>query len=523
MAAQLFPDESPTRAALICSLLLIACPVILLILLRRLTTSPAAAARERLLSKLPSPPRRLPVIGHLHLVGPLPHISLRDLAAEHSRDGLMLLRLGAVPTLVVSSPRAVQAVLRTHDHVFASRAYSPVADILFYGSSDVAFAPYGEHWRQVKKIATTHLLTNKRVRAYRHAREQEVRLVMAKIRKAATAGMAVDLSSLLNSFANDIICHAVSGKFFRELVEANSSLIGGFNLEDYFPGLVKLDMIKRMVCAKAQKVNKRWNELLDKLIDDHQRRSVEQRGDEESDFIDVLLSVQEEYKLTRDHIKAQLAIMFEAGTDTSFIVLDYAMVKLMQNPHLMTKLQTKVRMAIPKGKEIVTEDDLNANDMAYLKAVIKETLRLHGPAPLLVPHLSMADCDIEGYKIPSGTRAIVNAWALARDPNYWDSAEEFMPERFMEGGNAFAMDYRGNDFLYLPFGTGRRICPGISFAISGIEVMLANLIYHFNWELPPESKDRGISMSESFGVTVHRTEKLLLVPILVSVAASMTV
>ncbi|CAL4957873.1 unnamed protein product [Urochloa decumbens] len=522
MAAQLFPDESPQRAALICTLLL-ACPVILLILLRRLTTSPAAAARERLLSKLPSPPRRLPVIGHLHLVGPLPHVSLRDLAAEHSRDGLMLLRLGAVPTLVVSSPRAAQAVLRTHDHVFASRAHSPVADILFYGSSDVAFAPYGEHWRQVKKIATTHLLTNKRVRAYRHAREQEVRLVMDKIRKAASAGTAVDLSSLLNSFANDIICHAVSGKFFREegrnrlfqeLVEANSSLIGGFNIEDYFPGLVKLDMIKRMVCAKAQKVNKRWNELLDKLIDDHQRTSVEQRGDEESDFIDVLLSVQEEYKLTRDHIKAQLAIMFEAGTDTSFIVLEYAMVKLMQNPHLMTKLQTKVRMAIPKGKEIVTEDDLNANDMAYLKAVIKETLRLHGPAPLLVPHLSMADCDIEGYKIPSGTRAIVNAWALARDPNYWDSAEEFMPERFMEGGNAFAMDYRGNDFLYLPFGTGRRICPGISFAISGIEVMLANLVYHFNWELPPESKDRGINMSESFGVTVHRTEKLVLVPVL---------
>ncbi|CAO2198774.1 unnamed protein product [Urochloa humidicola] len=521
--AQLLPDESLQRAALIYSLLL-ACPVILLILLRRLTTrSPATAERERLLSKLPSPPWRLPVIGHLHLVGRLPHISLRDLAAKHSRDGLMLLRLGAVPTLVVSSPRAAQAVLRTHDQVFASRPYSPVADILFYGPSDVGYAPYGEHWRQVKKIATTHLLTNKRVRAYRHAREGEVRLVMAKIRKAAAAGMSIDLSSLLSSFANDIICHAVSGKFsreegrnrlFKELTEANASLIGGFNFEDYFPDLVKLDMVKRMVCAKAQKVNKRWNELLDKLIDDHERRSAEQRGDEERDFIDVLLSVQEEYKLTRDHIKAQLAIIFEAGTDTSFIVLEYVMIKLMQNPHLMTKLQTKVRMTIPKGKEIVTEDDLNANDMAYLKAVIKETLRLHAPAPLLVPHLSMADCDIEGYKIPSGTRTIVNAWALARDPNYWDSAEKFIPERFMEGGNAFGMDYRGNDFLYLPFGTGRRICPGIRFSISAIEVMLANLMYHFNWELPRESKDRGISMSESFGVIVHRTEKLLLVPVL---------
>ncbi|PUZ49759.1 hypothetical protein GQ55_6G004300 [Panicum hallii var. hallii] len=512
----LLPQESAAVVSIV--LLIIVCPLLALLILRRPSTAATARrAREQLLSKLPSPPGRLPVIGHLHLVGSLPHVSLRDLAARHGRDGLMLLRLGAVPTLVVSSPRAAQAVLRTHDHVFASRAYSPVTDILFYGSTDVAFAPYGEHWRQVRKIATTHLLTTRKVRSYRRAREHEVRLVVAKIREA---GSAVDLSDLLNCFTNDVVCHAVSGKFFREegrnrlfreLVEANSSLIGGFNVEDYFPALVKLDVVKRMVCAKARKVNRMWDELLDKLIDDHASRPAPERDGEESDFIDVLLSVQQEYKLTRDHIKAQLAIMFEAGTDTSFIVLEYAMVELMQNPRLMTKLQAEVRSSIGKGKDMVTEDELN--NLAYLKAVIKETLRLHMPAPLLVPHLSMADCDIEGYTIPAGTRAIVNSWALARDPNHWEKAEEFMPERFMEGGSAAAMDYKGNDFLYLPFGTGRRICPGINFATSTIEVMLANLVYHFNWELPPESAEKGIDMTEAFGVTVHRTEKLLLVPV----------
>ncbi|KAJ1282826.1 hypothetical protein BS78_03G081400 [Paspalum vaginatum] len=511
----------PQAAALLLYPLLLACPVILLLLVRRYATPAAARAREQLLRRLPSPPRRLPIIGHLHLVGRLPHVSLRDLAAEHSRDGLMLLRLGAVPTLVVSSRRASQAVLRTHDHVFASRAHSPVADILFYGSTDVGFAPYGEHWRQVKKIATTHLLTNKKVRAYRHAREQEVGLVMAKIREAAAAGTPIDLSTLLNSFTNDIVCHAVSGKFFkekghnklfRELVEANSALLGGFNLEDYFPILVKLEVVKRMVCAKALKVKKRWDELLDKLIDDHEKMLASQHGDEESDFIDVLLSIQQEYKLTRDHIKAQLEIMFEAGTDSTFIVLEYAMIKLMQNTSVMTKLQTELRMTTPTGKEIVSEDCLSA--MAYLKAVIKETLRLHAPAPLLAPHLSMAECEIEGYTIPSGTRVIVNAWALARDPTYWESPEKFMPERFMEGGDGITIDYRGNDFHYLPFGSGRRICPGSDFAISAIEIMLANLVYNFNWELPPELKERGIDMTESFGVTVHRTNKLLLVPIL---------
>jgi hypothetical protein len=145
----------------------------------------------------------------------------------------------------------------------------------------------------------------------------QARLVIAKIRDAATEGTAVDMSELLNSFVNDIVCHAVSGKFFREegrnklfqeLVEANSSLLGGFNVVDYFPVLVKLDMIKRMVCAKAQKVNKMWDDLLNKLIDDHASKTLSESDGEESDFIDVLLSLQQEYKLTRDHIKAQLVV-----------------------------------------------------------------------------------------------------------------------------------------------------------------------------------------------------------------------
>ena len=206
-----------------------------------------------------------------------------------------------------------------------------------------------------------------------------------------------------------------------------------------------------------------------------------------------------------------MQIMFEAGTDTSFIVLEYAMTQLMRNPRIMNKLHDEVRNTIAKGKEMVTEDELDS--LAYLKAVIKETLRLHMPAPLLVPHFSMADCNIEGYTIPSGTRTIVNSWALARDPSYWEKAEEFMPERFMKGGSATAIDNKGNDFQYLPFGAGRRMCPGGNFAIANIEVMLANLVYHFNWELPLELARTGIDMTESFGVIVHRTKKLLLVPI----------
>uniref|UniRef100_A0A0E0EGV7 Uncharacterized protein n=1 Tax=Oryza meridionalis TaxID=40149 RepID=A0A0E0EGV7_9ORYZ len=486
-------------------LLALLCPLLLLLL----KCCWAKTRDDELFDKLPSPPGRLPVIGHLHLIGSLPHISFRDLAVKHGPD-LMLLHLGTVPTLVVSSARAAQAILRTHDHVFASRAYSAVTDILFYGSSDVAFAPYGDYWRQVKKITTTHLLTSKKVRSYASARQQEVRLVMARINEAAIVGMPVDLSQLLNWFTNDIVCHAVSGKLFREkgqnqvfreLIEANSSLLSGFNLEDYFPGLASLAAVRRLLCAKAHYVNKKWDQLLDKLIDDHtskQSSSMLDKKDEDIDFIDVLLSVQYEYGLTRENIKAILVIMFEGGTDTSYIELEYAMAELMQKPQLMAKLQAEVRSVVPREQEIVTEEQLNR--VPYLEAVIKETLRLHMAAPLLVPHLSIADCEVEGYMIPSSTRVFINAWALSRDPSYWKNAEEFVPERFI--GNTTS-DYRGNDFYFLPFGTGRRICPGINFAIATIKIMLANLVYRFDWEIPTdEAAKGGIDMAETFGLTI---------------------
>uniref|UniRef100_A0A0D3GVI7 Uncharacterized protein n=1 Tax=Oryza barthii TaxID=65489 RepID=A0A0D3GVI7_9ORYZ len=505
--------EASTTPTMSCSDLLLAmmCPLILLLIIFRCY---AYATRSGgMLSRVPSPPGRLPVIGHMHLISSLPHKSLHDLATKHGPD-LMLLHLGAVPTLVVSSARTAEAILRTHDMTVC------LPDILLYGATDVAFSPYGDYWRQIKKIVTMNLLTIKKVHSYGQTRQQEVRLVMAKIVEEAATHMAIDLTELLSCYSNNMVCHAVSGKFFREegrnqlfkeLIEINSSLLGGFNLEDYFPSLARLPVVRRLLCAKAYHVKRRWDQLLDQLIDDHaskRRSSMLDNNDEESDFIDVLLSIQQEYGLTKDNIKANLVVMFEAGTDTSYIELEYAMAELIQKPQLMAKLQAEVRGVVPKGQEIVTEEQLGR--MPYLKVVIKETLRLHPAAPLLVPHVSMVDCNVEGYTIPSGTRVIVNAWAIARDPSYWENAEEFMPERFLSNTMA---GYNGNNFNFLPFGTGRRICPGMNFAIATIEVMLASLVYRFDWKLPiDQAANGGIDMTETFGITIHLKEKLLLVP-----------
>ncbi|CAL5002982.1 unnamed protein product [Urochloa decumbens] len=522
--------QATTPPTLLILLLLV--PLLLLLLnsaSRRSRRHGSSSKQQPRRLQLPPSPPSLPIIGHLHLVGDRPHVSLRGLAAEHGSGGLMLLRLGAVPSLVVSSPRAAQLVLRTHDHAFASRPASRIADALLYGSSDIGFSPYGEHWRQLRRLVTRHLFSIKKVNSYRHARQDEVRLVMEKIREAAAGSKAVDISETMNTFANDMVCRAVSGKFFREegrnklfreLIDMNTSLMDGFNLEEYFPGLAHAlgSLTGWFASNKAVEGNKRWDELLETIIRDHERRrrSAEQGHgvggveQEETDFVDVLLSVQMEYGITRDHIKAILMDMFGAGTDTSSLVLELAMAELMRKPQLMTKLQDEVRENTPNGQEMVAQDDIAS--MTYLRAVVKETLRLHPPAPLLLPHLSMVDCKVDGYTIPSETRVIINEWAIGRDPEAWEKAEEFMPERFMEGGSAAAIDFRGNDFQFVPFGAGRRICPGLNFGMATVEIMLANLVYCFDWELPAGKKKEDIDLTVVFGLTVHPKEKLILVP-----------
>ncbi|VAI44023.1 unnamed protein product [Triticum turgidum subsp. durum] len=437
----------------------------------------------------------------------------------------MLLRLGQTRALVVSSPRAAEAVLRTHDHVFASRPPSALVDALLGGGADVAFAPYGEFWRQARRLVTTHLRSARKVHSLRRGREEEARLVMAGIRGAAAAGAPVDMTRLLGSFTNDIACRAVSGKFFREegrnelfreAIDGNVAAFGGFSVLDYFPGLAKVGVLARLVFAKTNQLKRKWDELLDKIIDDHVSKASaqeqhpehdQQEDQEETDFVDVLLDLQEGYNLTREHIKAILMDMFVAGTDTSYIVLECAMAELMRKPNLMTKLQAEVRQKTPKGQQMVTEDDLG--NMAYLKAVVKETLRLHPPLPLLLPHLSMAECDIDGYKVSAETRVIVNAWALGRDPGSWEAADEFMPERFVD---IVSLDFKGRDFQFLPFGAGRRMCPGINFGMASVEIMLANLVYCYDWELPDGMRQAGLDMTDVFGMTMRRKEKLFLIP-----------
>ncbi|PNX99182.1 cytochrome p450, partial [Trifolium pratense] len=199
--------------------------------------------------------------------------------------------------------------------------------------------------------------------------------------------------------------------------------------------------------------------------------------------------------------------IFSAGSGTVAKTLEWAMSELIRNPRLMEKTQIEVRNVFDAKGHV---DETNLHELKYLKAVIKETLRLHGPVTLLLPRECSENCEINGYEIPAKTKVIVNSYAVGMDPNYWDEPEKFYPERFIDS----IIDYKGLDFQFIPFGAGRRMCPGTTFGTINVEILLANLLFHFDWKMINGVKAEELDMSEVFGLSVRRKHDLYLIPIM---------
>ncbi|KAJ8615514.1 hypothetical protein MRB53_034886 [Persea americana] len=470
-------------------------------------------------ANLPPSPPKLPIIGNLHQLGTLPHRSLGSLASIHGP--LMLLHLGQIPTLVVSSAKMAEEIMKTHDLIFASRPAITPARRIFYDCTDVVFAPYGEYWRQLRKVCVLELLSIKRVDSYRWIREEEVGLMIERISQSCSMGTGVNLSELLLSVSSGTTTRVAFGKKyegeeeerknkFADLAAELTTLMGSFFVGDYFPWLAWVDFLTGMG-GKLKRSFQELDAFVDQVIDDHlvNREVNGSDGVEQKDFVDVLLHLQKDsplgVQLTKSNLKAVILDIFSGGTDTTAVTLEWAMAELIKHPVAMEKAQAEVRRVVGE-KAKVEEEDLR--QLHYLKLIIKETLRFHPVAPLLVPRESTRDVVIRGYHIPAKTRVFVNAWAIGRDPVSWENAEEFCPERFAHN----SVDFKGQDFELIPFGAGRRICPGIAFGISSVELALANLLYWFNWEFPKGLTKDNLDMSEAPGLTAHMKCPLQLVP-----------
>ncbi|KQK03396.1 cytochrome P450 71A1 [Brachypodium distachyon] len=472
----------------------------------------------------PSPGRGLPLIGHLHLLGSLPHRSLRALAEAHGP--VMLLRLGRVRAVVVSSAAGAEEVMKARDLAFASRPPSVMAERLLYGR-DVAFAPYGEYWRQARRICVVHLLNTRRTLSFRRVREEEAAALVQRVRDASAAAM--DACEPLVAYANTVVSRAAfgddtarglyrdgdRGRELRKVFDDFVQLLGTAPMEELVPCLGWVDTV-RGVDARIRRTFEALDGVLEKVIDDRRRRrqpGSRRKGDDgvdgHKDFVDVLLDVNETdgeagVRLDTNEIKAIILDMFAAGTDTTSTAIEWAIAELINHPTSMRKLQDEIRAAVGAGAGGVTEDHLDK--LRYLDAVLKETLRLHPPAPLLVPRETPNDAEILGYHVPARTRVIINAWAIGHDPATWERAEEFVPERFLL--DKAAVDFRGQDFGLVPFGAGRRGCPGVEFAVPTVKMALASLLCHFDWA---PAGGRSLDMRETNGIAVRLKSGLPLV------------
>eukprot|EP00253_Pinus_taeda_P034286 PITA_34286 len=477
--------------------------------------------KRRVRARLPPGPFPWPIVGNLFQLIPPAHRALKGLADKYGP--IFFLRLGSVPTVVVSSSKIAKEFLKTHDLIFASRPPRAAWRLMFFNSKDVAFAPYGDHWREMRKICVTELLNAKRIESFKHVREEEVSAMIRSIWEESESGIiGVNISKGLFTLTSNIVWRILAGRKFpgdslggdfkslKDLLVDLMTAMGAFNIGDFIPYLDWLDL--QGLKGRMNKIHKAFDEFAEKIIDDHvgHRMAASHQKDEEphvKDFVDVLLEKAEaDSKITRETMKALVLDMLVAAVDTLSTTLEWAMSELLRHPHAMKSLQEEIECIVGKHRQVIESDVVR---MKYLHCVVKETLRLYPAVPLGVPHESVEAVTAGGYHIPKKTMVMVNVWAIGRDPSVWGAdASEFKPERFMEEEHVNLADQ--SDFRMIPFGAGRRGCPGAPMAIPTIELALAQLMHIFDWTV--EGDPSLLDMTELCGVTMIRQVPLCAYP-----------
>lgn len=468
--------------------------------------------RGKAVGKLPPGPYPIPIIGNIHHLGKHPHKSLANLAQVYGP--IMRLKLGRINTIVISSSSAAQQVLQKQDLAFSTRPLPDAARACNHFKSSVAWLPVGNQWRSLRKIMSTYIFTTNKLDANQHLRTNKVQELVKYCDKCSKSGEAVDIGGAafqtsLNLLSNTIFSkdmadpyHGTGAKELKDLVW-NIMLEGGTpNLVDYFPILRSIDPqgIKRRLTVHLGKLIKLFDGLLNERLE--LKRLGNSDNTASTDVLDQLLKLFQTNEIDRPLTNHLFLDLFAAGTDTTSSTVEWAMAEVMKNSEkVLDKAKAELNQVIGKGK-IVEEADISK--LNYLSCIIKETARLHPPVPFLLPRQVEEDVELCGYTISKNSQVLVNAYAIGRDPMLWENPLSFQPERFINS----TVDVYGHDFELIPFGAGRRKCPGLPLAMRMLPIMLGSLINCFDWKLEGGIAPEELNMEDKFGITLAKLHPL---------------
>ncbi|GAV72512.1 p450 domain-containing protein [Cephalotus follicularis] len=473
-------------------------------------------------TKGPKPPEaagKWPIIGHLHLLGEssgqLPHIKLGALADKYGP--IFAIRIGVYPGVVVSTWELAKELFTTNDVVVSSRPKLTAGDHLGYHYANFGFSPYGSYWRELRKITALELLSNSRLELLKHVRTSEVEMSIKELYKQWNNGrdesghLLLEMKQWFNDINLNVILRMVSGKRYfgtnpaSEKKEARRCqkamreffhLAGLLVLRDAIPILGWLDLGGYEKAMK--RTAKEFDSIMEEWLEEHRKkRTSGEVAKDDQDFIDVLLSVLDEIHLDGYDVdtvtKATAMTIIAGGTDTTTVSITWALALLLNNPHTLIKVQEELEIHIGKER-LVNESDIDK--LVYLQAVVKEALRLCPAGPLSGAREFTEDCTIGGYHVSAGTRLILNIWKIQTDPRIWSDPLKFNPERFFTTHkDVHAM---GQHFELIPFGGGRRSCPGIGLALQMTHLVLATLLHSFHISTPSNAT---VDMKGTAGMT----------------------
>ncbi|KAL1200843.1 Cytochrome P450 81D11 [Cardamine amara subsp. amara] len=453
--------------------------------------------RRRKLNLPPSPTRPFPVIGHLHLLKLPLHRRFLSLSKSLDDAKVFSLRLGTRLVFVVSSHSVAEECFTKNDVVLANRPELIVGKHVGYNSTTMVNAAYGDSWRNLRRIGTIEIFSSLRLNGFLSIRKDEIRRLMICLAKNSQQEFAkLEIRPLFMSLTMNNIIRMVAGKRFygdgtednneakhvRQLIADVMVSGGAGNATDYFPILRWITNYEKQVKELAGRVD----EFLQSLV--NEKRVKQEKG---NTMIDHLLSLQETQPdyYTDVIIKGIILVMILAGTDTSAGTLEWAIANLLNHPEVLQKAKTEIDAQVGLDRLIEEQDIVK---LPYLQNIVSETLRLYPVAPMLLPHLASEDCKVAGYDVPRGTMLLVNVWAIHRDSKMWEESEKFKPERF---------EKKGEDKKLMPFGIGRRSCPGSGLAQRLVTLVLGSLVQCFEWKRVGEEY---VDMKESEKGTTMR-------------------